>query len=320
MQNRLKIWLKRNTFLFFLVGSIIFIVYIVGAKKFLTSVKTIDLLASDKIHENWTETSHLEHYVGNELVEYINGGAELYFAYGFKQAYIKEYRNDTGKNITVEVYEMDKSENAYGVYSFDTDGEHLDIGCEATYAYGLLKFWKDRFFVRIVSDSEDEETRNAILFCGTQIAGKINNKGKKPGILSNLPAKRASIKNLRYFHTNTCLNNFYYLSDENILGLNSETEAVTYEYIVGSQLLRVVLIQYLTSEHAEESYLNFIRSYFFDKSIRYSNLQRTYEYIEVVEENKYTGIKLSGNFLIVVFEAENRESCKRILDLQVNRL
>lgn len=320
MHNRLKVWLKGKIFLLFLIGSIIFAVYIVGAEKFITSVRTIDLVVCEKIPENWTETSHREHYVGNELVEYINGGAELYLAYGFKQAYIKEYRNDVGKNLTVEVYEMDRSENSYGVYSFDTDGEHLDIGCEATYAYGLLKFWKGRFFIRIISDSEDEETKNTILFCGTQIADKIHNKGKKPAILSILPAERASIKNVRYFHTNTCLSNFYYLSDENILGLNSETEAVIYEYKVGSQLLRVVLIQYLETEYAEAAYLNFINSYFFDESIQDPDIRITSEYIGEVEGEKYTGIRRSGGSLILVFECDDSNACKKMLDLQYARL
>jgi len=320
MQNRLKVWSKRNTFLFFLILCIISIACIIGIKKILTPMRTIDLLTCNKSLEKWTDTDHLEHYVGNELVEYINGGAELYFAYGFKQAYVKEYRNDSGRNIIVEVYEMDKSENAYGVYSFDTDGEHLDIGFEATYAYGLLKFWKDRFFVRIISESEDETTRNAILFYGKQIADKIHKRGVKPGILSYVPTGRPSVKDLRYFHTNACLSNFYYLSDDNILGLNKDTEAVTYEYMVDNQLLRVVLIQYSLSEYAKKFYQTFIKSYFFDKSIQDSDLHGTAGYIERVEEGKYTGIRISARFLIIVFEAENRESCEDVLNLQAIQL
>lgn len=320
MQNRLIAWLRKSIFLGFLVLCIILISYILVIKKDHTPVKTIDLLACDKILEQMFNADHLKHYAGTELVEYINGGAELYFAYGFKEVYIKEYYNGSGRSITVEVYEMDRSENAYGIYSFETDGEHPDIGFESTYAYGLLKFWKDRYFVRIFSESEDKAIGNAILSCGKRIADKIPNRGKKPALLSNVPARSHNIRNLRYFHTNACLNNLYYLSDENILGLDKETEAVTYEYLVENELLRVVLIKYLTPDDAKEHYMNFVKLYFSDESVEASGLRSKAEYIGKVEGGKYTGIRLSANFLILVFEADSRESCKGVLNLQAIQL
>jgi len=138
-------------------------------------MNTTDLMEAIKEQEGWSEN-------------FINGGAELYFSYNFKELCVQEYQDNEKTHITVEIYEMDRSENAYGVYSFDTDGEHPDIGNEATYGYGLLKFWKDRFFIRIFSSSEEETVRETIFIFGSALASKIYNKGMKPWIVSKIPA------------------------------------------------------------------------------------------------------------------------------------
>lgn len=307
----------------FLLSSFLFI-YCVnnlsGANEKTAPMKPIDLIPNIKKLKKWSEIGQLELYIGRELIDYINGGAELYFAYNFKEVCIKKYSNGLGSTLTVEIYEMDNSENAYGIYSFDTDGDHPDVGHEATYAHGLLKCWKDRFFIRVYSASEDKNIKNEVFDFAKKIAQKIKNKGTKPEILLKIPTNYIISGSLHYFHKNICLNNFYYLSDENVLNLNDETEAITYEYEMGEQLLRVILIEYPKVGYAKDAYLNFIRSYFFDRSIRGFELLKSSEFIGKVEEEKYTGIKLSENFLIIVFEADHEDSCKQLLNLQAEKL
>lgn len=282
-------------------------------------MKPIDLISNIGELEKWSEIS-VNFYGGKQLTEYINGGAELYFAYNFKEACIKEYKNSFGSDLVLEIYEMDKSENAYGIYSFDTDGEHPQIGQEATYANGLLKFWKHRFFIRILYAGEDPNVKGVILSIGKEIAHRIRYNGVKPEILSRIPPTQVVSESLHYFHKNICLNNFYYLSDENILNLNDETEAVTFEYEIGKQLLRVILVQYSKPEDAKDAYSQFIRSYFFDRLIQDPKLSTNCEFIGKVEKGKYTGIRVSETFLIIAFEAEDEDSCRRILDSQANGL
>ncbi len=84
-------------------------------------------------------------YEGNKLFDYMDGGAELYYEYGFEQACVQRYKGK-GREVTVEIYQMDTPAHAYGVYTFDTQGEHPPLGQDATYARGLLSFWKGRYW------------------------------------------------------------------------------------------------------------------------------------------------------------------------------
>ncbi|KPK62372.1 hypothetical protein AMJ83_11115 [candidate division WOR_3 bacterium SM23_42] len=299
----------------------IYVVFnLLSANGEITAAKSIDLISNIKKIDGFLELAPLQVYSGGDLIDYINGGAELYFAYNFKEACVKQFRNELGSTLTVEIYEMDKSENAYGVYSFDTYGESVGIGQDATYGNGLLRFWKGRFFIRIFASDDSDNMRDELLVLGGKISDKIQNESIRPLILSRVPKDNIVPGSLHYFHKNVCLNNFYYVSDENILKLGNETEAVTYEYQTTDQIMRVVLIQYPTPEQAKDAFFAFNEDYFRDTSIEKSERFNISDHIEEVEEAKHTCIRLCKSYVIVVFEAGNENSCKELLDLQTEKL
>jgi len=49
---------------------------------------------------------------------------------------------------------MGTSEDAFGVFTHDTDGDRIDIGQEARYRPGWLSFWQNRFYVSIYLEKE----------------------------------------------------------------------------------------------------------------------------------------------------------------------
>jgi hypothetical protein len=258
----------------------------------------------------------IEMYVGSELTEYINGGAALFYSYNFKRLVVKKYVGDKDYSLIIEIYEFDTSENAFGIYSFDTDGEHPQIGHEATYAHGLLKFWKDRFFVRIFASYENTANKSDVLAFGEQIALNIVQLGTKPELLSRIPANNVLEGSVHYFHEDICLNNIYYITGENPLNLNSDTEAVTYEYEIEREILRIVLIRYLKPEHAQVAYSNFVAVYrsqpSVDSLVSYNGIQ----IIKDDENGKYVCARLVDNYFIVVFDAISEDACSRILHVQ----
>jgi len=93
-----------------------------------------------------------------------------------------------------------------------------------------------------------------------------------------------------------------------------------YEYELGTQVLRIIVIQYPDIQRAQDTYSDFIKSYFFDQPIENANLLAGSEYIQEVEDEKHTGIKVINNFVIIVFEADDEASVKEILNLQASQL
>lgn len=64
----------------------------------------------------WVIESQPEVYAGDDLFFLIDGGADLYLEYGFKEVAVANYINDN-MQLRVEVYEMTNAARAWGVFS-----------------------------------------------------------------------------------------------------------------------------------------------------------------------------------------------------------
>jgi hypothetical protein len=249
----------------------------------------------------------VQHFSDKQLIEYINGGAELYFAYGFMEMAGCRYRLSDGANVTVEIYEMDRSENAYGVYSLDTDGSHPDVGQEAAYASGLLKFWKGKFFVRILAEGDSAEIQQTVVEAGKSIASKIDERGSKPDIVGYVPDSGVVLESVQFFHKQISLNNIYYIADANLLHLDEKTDAISYRYRIEDVSVRAFLVQYPTDVAALEAFRSFVETY----------LERDSGdpvVVAKIEDGTFCGAKRTDRFVALVFEAPDRETCVSILE------
>ena len=190
-------------------------------------------------------------YDRKSLFDYINGGADLYLEYGFTKTHVQRYTSPVGE-VTLEIYEMDRPAHAYGIYSFDSKGEHPEtIGEDATYAEGLLSFWKGRFFVRIFAAGE--EARDVILDIGRRVSAKIPSEGSPPELLSLLPSSGVEPDTVIYFLGMIALNNAYFLAHQNVLSLGEgAAEGVTFAYTHGGGRVRAIIVRYGTSEVAKD--------------------------------------------------------------------
>ncbi len=75
------------------------------------------LPASGEVDE-WKKERALLSYSGEDLFTYINGGAEIYHEYGFKQVVVQDYKNANERSLSVEIFKMENPAAAYGIYSF----------------------------------------------------------------------------------------------------------------------------------------------------------------------------------------------------------
>ena len=116
--------------------------------------------------EGWKWDEKEMKYDSKTLFDYIDGAAELYLAYGFQSLSVRRLVKSSQPPITVELYEMASSEDAYGVFSFERQDEDIGIGQGSEFGGGLLRFWKGRYFVSIYSDGEGMEVESTTLKMG----------------------------------------------------------------------------------------------------------------------------------------------------------
>ena len=154
---------------------------------------------------------------GEDLFLLINGGAEIYYEYGFKRAVIQSYTSENGKSINIEMYEMEDPAAAYGVYTFKTSdrGKPVSIGQEALQEDYYLNFWKGHFLVTLIGFDTDEDTQAGLMMMARAIEVKITDVGQKPVLASYLDDAR----HVTYLEGNLGLFNKYEFDTQNIFAL-----------------------------------------------------------------------------------------------------
>jgi hypothetical protein len=195
----------------------------------------------------WYRPDSVRVFAGEELFDFIDGGADIYFEYGFRQVVSADYRNIKKTSVKVEIYEMIDDGAAYGMYSInrDSQGKTVRIGNEGTLNEYYLVFWKGRYLAFISSDDTTGETLEGILTLAESVDKKIEIQGKKPELAAVLPAK--NLQSEKYVRGILGLSSVYDFDTKNIFGVR---EGIIGEY----KGYRVFLIRYETDNDAVKWY------------------------------------------------------------------
>jgi len=239
------------------------------------------------------------------LYQYLDGGAAFYLAYDFCELAVASYPIGSGDEaIVVEIFRMGNSEDAFGVYSDGAEGEHPQVGQDASHGGGLLRFWKGHAFVRILALSEKTEILETILAAGKEIAAQIQEEGERPRLMRALPADGLVADRATYFHTVASLNHLYYLSDGNPLGLGQRTEAVFAEYQIGEDSPKLLLIRYPTEREAAAASERFGAVYLARRKTGRIEPAGGNTRIEILEDGLAVGLSREAELLMLCFETQ----------------
>ena len=140
----------------------------------------------------WSTIGDDKEYNEESLYEHINGGAELFISYGFNEAISRTYSKGGEAEISVDIYDMIESKNAYGVFSHSRESIDYTVGQGCQIYEDAVLFWKDRYYVAILSFKCLDDTQTVLLEMAKQISKSIDSEGSLPGILSKLPKNPAS--------------------------------------------------------------------------------------------------------------------------------
>lgn len=141
------------------------------------------------VPDGWTLVDQEYRYDRDNLWEYINGAAELFLTYRFRELIVADFEQDDAA-ISVSVYDMGGPLDAFGVFESEKpqQAEVLkDIGSAAVLQapyQGLLL--KDRFYVKIEAGGGDVSA-DALKGALKDVAAGLPGEAGLPAQLAALP-------------------------------------------------------------------------------------------------------------------------------------
>jgi len=252
----------------------------------------------------WKAISNDSIYNSTTLYNYIDGGAELYLSYGFKEVINRTYRKQGQPDMVVDIFDMANSRNAFGVFTQSMERMDKSFGQGAQVSKGMVLFWKDRYYVSIVAHPESDESKKALATLASLIDGSIAKEGPLPVIIDLLPEQSLVRESIRYFRHYAWLNAHYFIADHNLLHIDDTTEAVLAKYGEGPRRSLLLLVEYPQAPKAKQAYGDFVKSYMPNMSAQ-GAVQ--------IEDGSWTACRLSGNLFMAVFNAPQSEDAVQLM-------
>ena len=170
--------------------------------------KTEELLLKSLLPEisSWMTSEAPQDYFPESLYEYINGAAEVYLSYDFKELIVAEFkREQTEVVMTVEIYDMRSTKNSFGIYSAERypESQFIPVGIQGYIEEGTLNFLVDRYYIKLLCFNAESSSEDYLKEFSQGILSKIADQGKFPSVLSAFPQKGLKVKTEKYI-----LNNF----------------------------------------------------------------------------------------------------------------
>jgi len=238
------------------------------------------------------------------IFKYIDGGAELYLAYDFRQVFSRKYVGPGNSAIVLDIYDMGTAADAFGIFTSEREDEDAQIGQGSEFGGGLLRFWKGSKFVAILNDGGGGSADQAVIGLGKAVDQALVATGPEPDLLKCLPQQNLDKKKTRFFHQSLLLDKHYFVASENILHLGPKTDCVLAEYYLSSEdFMVLLLISYENQRQANEAYAHFNKIYMPEAKAGLAQM----------ENKKWTMATCDRNLVSIVFEAPDKQ---RAIDLQ----
>jgi len=149
----------------------------------------------------WKLSEEPETYLPETLFEYINGAAEIYLVYDFEELIVAQYEEqDSPASLTVEIYDMGKVKNSFGIYSAERfpDSNFLSIGNGGYVEEGALNFIVDRYYIKLLCFDCEDNFENILKNFSQNILERVKEPKGLPVLLSSF-SQKGVVKNSEKF-------------------------------------------------------------------------------------------------------------------------
>jgi hypothetical protein len=175
-------------------------------------------------------------YVPENLWDFINGAADNYLAYGFKDLHVAEYKK--GKDvIKVEIYRHIDNTRAFGIYSSERSPffRFINLGSQGYIADGSINFLKGNYYIKIRTYSKKEKVLQAEEALANRVAGMLTGESSMPALLTLFPSEGKKSNEESFIN-------------ESVLGHSFLNNAFKASYKVGSDEFDIYIIEGSSSQ------------------------------------------------------------------------
>ncbi len=247
-----------------------------------------------------------EIYGRRSLGKILGNEAEVFKKYGCREFFIRTYRKDTTEVLRAEIARCSDPENAFGLYSYYWAGRRYHIGQAGFINSRTLGFWKGHYFVRIRSSQADSAAEEILQTLARKIDRRIQDKGKKPDLISLLPEEFQYSPEVRYFRDFDLLNKHFYLADQDILHLKDKAEAVLSVYRIRGIAISLLLVRYPSVQARAAGEKDFRALYFPDHPKAFEKRGKNNFWMVVGHE---------GRYFIAIFDIPSNMGGREFIDL-----
>ncbi len=201
--------------------------------------------------EGWKEDEARQSFFADTLYEYIDGAAESYLSYDFRELLVVQLKKAASEaTLTVEIYDMGTPTNAFGIFGAERYPENKPVAAgDLGYLEGeSLNFMAGRFYVKLLSFGLGEATADSLTGYAVKVAGAVTEKGALPPLLRVFPAENLVARSEKYVR-------------KNFLGFEFLHDGYLATYKIGGQDIEGFLAEAASEKEAEESlgrYLEFL--------------------------------------------------------------
>jgi len=163
------------------------------------SVSSLHFLLPDVV--TWKIPEAPQDYFPETLFEYINGAAEIYLSYDFKELTAGQYeKGDSNASLIIEIYDMGNEKNSFGIYSAERfpDSQFISVGNQGYLEEETLNFIVGKYYVKLLCFDSGEESANFLKLFAQDVVKRVKDKGSLPPVLAFFP-KQGLIRNSEKF-------------------------------------------------------------------------------------------------------------------------
>ena len=252
----------------------------------------------------WTTSSDPRHFTGEQLYEYIDGGAELFLSYNYREAVSQKYVSDNEPEVVADIFDMGTAANAYGVFCHTREKQTEEFGQGAQVYEDAIIFWKDRYYVSLMAYDLSEKATEFLHQLASSIDSGIPGEGPLPEILKILPEQYLDYNSVLYFHHYIWQNNLGYLTGENLLNISDHTDAVLAKYRDNDQTASVLAIKYPDEAGATTALAAFQEQFEFEDD----------SYPVRIEDQTWWAASGYGRYFLLVFAGTDKDFATSLLN------
>lgn len=151
--------------------------------------------------DGWKFQEEPQLFSPGTLFEYIDGAAEAYLSYDFRELVVAQYQKEgTETTLTLEIYDMGLPLNAFGIFSSERypDNPDVNIGNAGYLEEEVLNFISGSYYLKLICYNGGEQTADHLRQFAREVESRIKDKGSLPEVFRLFPVENR-VKNSEKF-------------------------------------------------------------------------------------------------------------------------